>query len=127
MASKRLPMVPVDSSAARMPLPGATMANATLFNSSKFMLPSIAIKSFLPQHLDPRQGLALKPFQESAAGCGYISQPVDDAGDVERGHRVATARHRDKLAGGGQFRRGLRDFDGAGVEGFHLEGAERAV
>jgi hypothetical protein len=29
--------VPVDSSAARMPLPGATMASATLLRSARFM------------------------------------------------------------------------------------------
>jgi hypothetical protein len=33
-------MVPVDSSAARMPRPGATMAVATLFSSARFILPS---------------------------------------------------------------------------------------
>jgi hypothetical protein len=30
-------MVEVDSSAARMPRPGATIASATLFNSARFM------------------------------------------------------------------------------------------
>src|ERR1039457_5455800 len=37
MESKRFLMVPVDSSAARMPRPGATMASATLFNSERFI------------------------------------------------------------------------------------------
>ena len=37
MASKRFLMVPEDSSAARMPRPGATMAAATLFNSARFI------------------------------------------------------------------------------------------
>src|SRR5260370_42579927 len=37
MASKRFLMVPVDSSAARMPLPGATRARATLLRSARFI------------------------------------------------------------------------------------------
>src|SRR4051812_21333640 len=37
MASKRFLIVPVDSSAASMPLPGATMATATLLRSARFM------------------------------------------------------------------------------------------
>src|SRR5690348_6753887 len=37
MASKRFLIVPEDSSAARMPLPGATMALATLLSSARFM------------------------------------------------------------------------------------------
>src|SRR5215831_18962508 len=43
MASKRFLIVPEDSSAARMPLPGATMASATLFNSSRFIAFSLSI------------------------------------------------------------------------------------
>src|ERR1700754_3842892 len=37
MASKRFLMVPEDSSAARMPLPGVTMARATLLRSARFI------------------------------------------------------------------------------------------
>src|ERR1700687_902226 len=37
MASKRFLMVPVDSSAASRPLPGATMAKATLLRSARFI------------------------------------------------------------------------------------------
>src|SRR5579872_584006 len=37
MASKRFLIVPVDSSAARMPLPGATMATATWLRSARFI------------------------------------------------------------------------------------------
>src|SRR5689334_19904409 len=37
MASKRFLIVPEDSSAARMPRPGATMALAILFRSARFM------------------------------------------------------------------------------------------
>src|SRR5215475_5030062 len=98
MASKRFLIVPEDSSAARMPLPGATMARATLFNSSRFIALS---RNFSPlsysQHLDPRQGLPLQPFQESAAGCGYIAQAVGHARDIERRYRIAAARDRDKF------------------------------
>src|SRR5579884_2109555 len=43
MASNRFLMVPVDSSAARMPRPGATIAAATLFNSLRFISPSSAV------------------------------------------------------------------------------------
>src|ERR1700722_19955142 len=39
-------MVPVDSSAARMPRPGATMASATLFNSATFI--ALSRKKFTP-------------------------------------------------------------------------------
>ena len=41
IASKRFLMVPEDSSAARMPRPGATMASATLFSSARFIVVSI--------------------------------------------------------------------------------------
>src|SRR3954464_2840131 len=37
MASKRFLIVPEDSSAARMPLPGVTMARATLLRSARFI------------------------------------------------------------------------------------------
>src|SRR5882724_7747606 len=37
MASKRFLMVPEDSSAANMPLPGVTMASATLLRSARFI------------------------------------------------------------------------------------------
>src|SRR6266852_7038804 len=37
MASKRFLMVPVDSSAASTPLPGATRARATLLRSARFI------------------------------------------------------------------------------------------
>src|SRR5882724_10527474 len=43
MASKRFLMVPEDSSAARMPRPGATMALATLLSSARFMVSSISL------------------------------------------------------------------------------------
>src|SRR6185437_11296624 len=105
MASKRFLMVPEDSSAARMPLPGATMARATLFSSSTFIALSdlTASQSFYSQDLDPRQGLTLQPLQEGPAGCGYIGQAIGDAGDIERRHRVAAARDRHEFSGGGQF------------------------
>ena len=78
IASKRFLMVPEDSSAARMPRPGATMASATLLSSARFIVcllmrsgfwPILAASarrwqsgmigsaSFRPQHLDPRQAL----------------------------------------------------------------------
>src|SRR5580700_9860001 len=119
MASKRFLIVPLDSSAARMPRPGATMASATLLSSVRFIARSSKCGSTAGslcrtagrggsggsfENLDARQHLALEPFEEGAA-----------RGDA------------DKLATGGQFGGRFRDFDGAVVERFHLEGAERAV
>src|SRR5690348_14121460 len=43
MASKRFLMVPEDSSAARMPLPGATMPRATLFSASRFIFTPLSV------------------------------------------------------------------------------------
>src|SRR4249919_971202 len=137
MTSKRFLIVPEDSSAARMPLPGATMACATLFNSSRFIFSSIASAavppdgmcstSFYSQHLDPGQALTLEPFEKCTA-CGRdVGQPIGDPRNIECGDGVATTRYRDKLAGLGQFRGSFRDFDGAIVERLHLEGAERAI
>ena len=60
-------------------------------------------RSLHPQHLDARQRLAFHPFQERAAGGRHIGEPVGHAGRVERRDRVAAARHRDELAGRGQF------------------------
>src|SRR6185312_8415095 len=101
MASKRFLMVPVDSSAARMPLPGAVMACATLFSSARFIAMSpwimksgvcscsisaperFRLGSFYLQHLDPWQRLALHPFQEGAAGCGHVGQAVRHARGIQ--------------------------------------------
>ena len=98
MASKRFLMVPVDSSAARMPRPGATIASATLFSSARFIAVSskfgsqsgdaglilysrAAVWSLrYQQHFDARQRLAFQPFQEGAAGGRDIGQAAGDAG-----------------------------------------------
>src|SRR5690349_17876718 len=117
MASKRFLMVPVDSSAARMPLPGAVMASATLLRSARFIRPLLYLEFFdlkflrfrpgrtehrsaslLPQNLDPWQRLALHPFQEGAACCGHICEFFRHARHIEGGNRVATAGDRHKLA-----------------------------
>src|ERR1051326_8335045 len=142
IASKRFLMVPVDSSAARMPLPGATMAWATLLSSARFMGPSIFLErtrrqgAALPrrssprlgfQDFDARQGLALEPFEESAAGGRNIGEPVAHARRIERRYRVAPARDRNQLAGPGELGRGFRDFDRAVVERLDLEGPDRPV
>src|SRR5262249_58992940 len=55
------------------------------------------------QHLDTRQGLALEPFEEGAAGGRDIGEALGHAGAVERCHRVAAAGDRDKLSSGGPF------------------------
>src|ERR1041385_1004324 len=103
MASKRFLMVPVDSSAARMPLPGVVMASATLLRSARFIRPLLYLEflrfrpgrnerrsaSLLPQNLDPWQRFALHPFQEGAACCGHICELFRHAGHIEGGNRVA--------------------------------------
>src|SRR5581483_3733739 len=107
MASKRFLMVPVDSSAARMPRPGAVMASATLFSSARFIALSLIrspgdlwtmlqgaircvgtarlIVLFYPQHLHTRQGFPFHPLQEGASGCGHIGKTVRHARGVQRG------------------------------------------
>src|ERR1700730_5463811 len=132
MASNRFLMVADDSSAARMPRPGATMASATLLSSARFtsiLLHGFGSKDpahlFYPQHLDPRQWLAFQPFEKCAARRRHIAHSVSGPGRIERRHRIAAASHRDNLAGGSEFRRGFGDLDRAVVEGLHFEGAER--
>src|SRR3954468_8014138 len=83
--------------------------------------------SFYPQYLDPREGLAFEPFQESAARRRHIAEAIGDASLVEGGDRVAPATDRDELACLCELGRRFRDLDGAGVEWLFLEGAERAV
>src|SRR5262249_15941902 len=125
-----------------MPRPGATMASATLLSSARVIATSsiVAHSSVVlpplspvgkgrvpfgplpgPEHLDPRQRLALQPFEEGAASGRDISEPPGHAGCIERRDRVTAARHRYNLPGGGEFRRGLRDLDRADVERFELE------
>src|SRR6266511_1865401 len=108
-------MVPEDSSAARMPRPGATIASATLFNSARFIGASFVTSwsqlsqtwpgfcrlfarlqragSLLPQYLHTRQRLAFEPLQEGAARGRHIGEPPGHPGRVEGGDRIATARH----------------------------------
>src|SRR5580692_1363564 len=51
------------------------------------------------QRLDTGQGLAFHPFEKGAAGGRHIGEITGDAGGVERGHRIAAARHRNELMG----------------------------
>src|SRR6185369_1306916 len=88
MASKRFLMVPEDSSAARMPLPGATMAVAILLSSVRFIERSSQNDSALACENRPlsgncrdnvgRRGLVVIPGCAEGAGpesitpaCGY--------------------------------------------------------
>src|SRR5258708_19314872 len=80
-----------------------------------------------PKHLDPRQRLALQPFEEGAAGSRDIGEPPGRAGGIERRDRVAAARHRNNLPGGGEFRRGFGDLARAALERLEPEAAERPV
>src|ERR1700737_906452 len=140
MASNRFLIVPVDSSAARMPRPGATMAVATLFSSLKFIAPSSTCstsRSLAPfrlrgalrnqQYLHAGQRLAFQRFKEGAAACRNMRHALLDRSDIERGHRVAASRKADKLPGGGEFRGRLGDLDCTIVERLMLEGTEWAV
>src|SRR4051812_23957034 len=145
MASKRFLMVPVDSSAARMPLPGAVMASATLLRSARFIHPLLNLEScfrilacpagparrrsasLLPQNLDPWQRFALHPFQEGAARCGHICELFRDARHIEGGDRISAAGDRYELAGLGPRRRILGDLDGGLFKWMQLESPERPV
>src|SRR3977135_1085741 len=142
-------MVPDDSSAARMPRPGATMASATLLSSARFIAFSVVFEirvefsansrcwqrgddqkcrpSFCPQHLYPWQGFALQPFEEGAAGGRYIGKPLGNTGAGERPDRIPATGDRYKLSGGREFRGGFGDLDRAGVKRLELEGSERPV
>src|SRR5271169_2192802 len=91
MASKRFLIVLVDSSAARMPLPGFTMASATLFNAERFMASSSGSGLFYPQRLDPLQGLSFQPFEEGTAGGRDITKSLNHARMMQGGERIATA------------------------------------
>src|SRR5438270_4414013 len=146
MASKRFLMVPVDSSAARMPLPGAVMALATLLRSARFIRPLLELEileleslrfrpgrderrsaSLLPQNLDPWQRFALHPFQEGAAGCGHICELFHDARHIEGGNRIAAAGDRHELAALGARCRIFGDLDRGLFEWMQFEGPERPV
>src|SRR5712691_1027215 len=155
MASKRFLIVPEDSSAARMPRPGATMASATLLSSARFIEASVdpAISpAILPsldalgkgllaspfistagtasshfEHFHARERLALEPFEERAARGRDICEPLGHARGVERRHRIAAARNGTKPPGAREFRRRLGHLDRAGIERLELEGAERPV
>src|SRR3954468_18161894 len=145
MASKRFLMVPVDSSAARMPLPGAVMASATLLRSARFIHPLLNLEScfrilacpagpdrrrsasLLPQNLDPWQRFALHPFQEGAARCGDICELFHDACHIEGGNRIAAAGDRHELAALGARCRIFGDLDRGLFEWMQFEGPERPV
>src|SRR5688500_7386431 len=105
MASKRFLIVPEDSSAARMPRPGATMASATLLSSARFMgtapcLFSVPLlRGLLPnpnpgstagaQRFHTRQLAPLEPFEERAAGGRHIGKARGHLRGIERCDRVA--------------------------------------
>src|SRR5919205_2242987 len=100
MASNRFLIVEELSSAARMPLPGCTIASATLVSWSRFirlpsfieiLSPTLARLRLFPKRLYARQRLALQPFEEGAARRRDIGEIVGDARVVERRHGVAAA------------------------------------
>ncbi len=56
------------------------------------------LRLLLRQRRHARQFLSFKPFQKCAARGGNIGEILGHAGMVERRHRIAAARHRQKLA-----------------------------
>ena len=67
MASKRLPIVPVDSSAARIPLPGATMAfacNQEQTESREFATFALSIIMLGMTHGEVHRTALLQPHVE---------------------------------------------------------------
>src|SRR5271168_3741578 len=87
MASKRFLMVLVDSSAARMPRPGATMAAATLFNSVRF----IACSSIFDLDLVLEHDLFRKP----------VSTPDRVRGRLFRDHALSRIHYASSAGRGG--------------------------
>src|SRR5437764_5042384 len=127
MVSKRFLMVPDDSSAARIPRPGATIALATLLSSVRFIEPLLSSSPgdarLCFQDFDARQRLALEPFEKCAAGGRHISEPAADTGRIECRHRIAATGHRDEMVRLGELGRRLGHLDRAVVERLDLEGA----
>src|SRR5215471_19519114 len=144
MASKRFFIVPDDSSAAKIPRPGATIACATLFNSARFIGPSSTPLSH-PDHsysvgrrngsaallnlkyFDAGKRFAFHPLQERAARRRHVGQSFRDASRVERRDGVSAAGYRNEIAGFGQLGGRFRHFNGADIERFELEGTERPI
>src|SRR5665213_2282101 len=125
-ASKRLVQVPLLSSAARIPLPGATMRAAMSSRRSAmgaipryepgrvidephriFTLGIAGWKRPLetcrtdPQDFDAGEGFTFEPFQERAAGRRDEREIVGDAGVMQGRHRLAATGNRKELAGFG--------------------------
>src|SRR5262249_60206632 len=123
-----------------MPLPGETMASATLLSSARFMVPSMVVdlegrarprpsRSWVLrfQNFDARQGLALEPFEERAARGRHIRESAGHSSGVEGGNRVSAAGDRNQLAGLGQLGRGLSDLDRGIVERLDPEGPDTRI
>src|ERR1700730_4511859 len=73
IASKRFLIVPEDSSAARMPLPGVTMASAILLRSARFM-GVLRSGGFLPAKIDGSRANAEGTFVAGGRGlCGVLT------------------------------------------------------
>src|ERR1700738_4601265 len=116
MESKRFLMVPDDSSAARMPRPGATIASAILLSSARFIAGSsffFPIHSLHLENFHPRQAPAFHPFEESAARSRDIGKPLRRSCGVQCRYGIAPARDADKVARAREFRSRFRDFDRA--------------
>src|ERR1700730_13707 len=134
-------MVPVDSSAAKMPRPGATMASATLFNPLRFIVLSkrrrrdsaacltlfyaLVAAEVSRTNSTSTPGRVLPSSDSKKAPPPvetWLHRPTAPR-HIERRHGVAAPGKTDKLFRFGEFRHGFRHLDGSGVERFHLEGA----
>src|SRR5262245_43716418 len=88
MASKRFLMVPEDSSAARMPLPGVTMATATLLSSVRFIGQFSRTESALAAKIDgsrANEEVYVRRRGENCWTCSALPRPACG----ERSDRIA--------------------------------------
>ena len=125
IASKRFLIVPELSSAARMPLPGATILLRDLFQSSAIDM-SLSLQCCLPA-LSRRAALAFEPFEKRAARGRDIGEIVSTPACASAATVSPPPATEMQLAHLGQHRDVARDRIGAGVERRRLEGAERPV
>src|SRR5271154_1900281 len=75
------------------------------------------------QHRDRRQRFAFHKFEERAAACGNIRDPVGDAVFFDRGQRITAAGQRVGAAAGNRVGDGVRAF----AELVELKHADRSV
>src|SRR5712664_42198 len=92
MASKRFLIVPEDSSAASMPLPGATMARATLLRSARFIDASFRALLSLQVKVDGSQAIPGKTSKKTPQKNIQVNAKKTCAGAGEAGSSFRSAR-----------------------------------